>query len=285
MPRGQWNRRRGNDRGLAEIVGTLMLVLIVVSAAVAFSFFVASYQAQLQSEETLTHNQELESLKVLGVAPGKVTGGIYDTLNITLVSEYINPSYVNEIQVNDQPLKAFNATFLNLSTGHFQTQSLVGGQYMDLSPQEDVTIEVTFVQTSLNYSFYVPFTLGTNQYVKIDAYTSLDNVFSRAFLPPTAIAVVTNTTSSTGSQTTLLDGSQSFQPEGNATLVSWTWTVTANGGISPLYTLTGEEAQTPYLLNNTTPTDNPYTVLLTVTNSDGLSGQTTVKYYAGAVPP
>jgi flagellin-like protein len=280
MSARRWTSRSRHDRGLAEIVGTLMLVLIVVSAAVAFSFFVASYQSQLQAQETLQHNQALESLHILSVAPSKPNAtGVYDYLNFTLVSDYINPSYVTEIQINDQPLKQYEITDLNFTTGMVVHTPVPAGTYFELAPQQQVTVNINF--TGPTASFYTPFVLTASQYVKIDVYTQLDNEFSRVFLPPTAIAVVSNTTTSTGTQTTLLDGSMSFQPEGNATVISWTWSITSPvlgfTNLTGATALNGEEVQTASPLS---PTYNPYTVTLLVSNSDGLTGVTTLVYDA-----
>jgi flagellin-like protein len=65
------HRRRLGSRGLSEIVGTLMLVLIVVSAATVFAYYVASYEQQLIAEQSLNHQRSLESstwqrLQVMG---------------------------------------------------------------------------------------------------------------------------------------------------------------------------------------------------------------------------
>jgi flagellin-like protein len=58
---------RQQHRGLAEIVGTLMLVVIVVAAATAFSFFVSAYERQVLSEESQQHDRTLEVGKVAGI--------------------------------------------------------------------------------------------------------------------------------------------------------------------------------------------------------------------------
>src|ERR1700691_2976019 len=110
---------RRNDRGISEIVGALMLVLIVVVAATALAIFVSQYQKQLQTQESLTHDRQLEDLSVLHVASRATTGSNPDWvwLNFTVASLYINPSVVSYITINDQPLKQFNVSIFNVTTG------------------------------------------------------------------------------------------------------------------------------------------------------------------------
>jgi flagellin-like protein len=272
-------RRRANSRGLAEIVGTLMLVLIVVSAAVAFSFFVASYEAQVQAEETLNHEQALENIHILSVAPNLIpTGpGWYPSMNFTIASEYIYNSSITYITINNQPVKTYNVTAFDTSNGTFVTTVVPAGASLNLGPREQATIWITFnggTKPATNPSFYSSFDLASSDYIEIALYTAYNNEFSRVFIPPTAIAVVT-TTDTSGTLTTLLDGSQSFQPESNATIVSWDWTVyNKNTSSYVLPDLSGEEAET------VSPLDlaDQYLVNLTVTNSDGLESIATVLY-------
>ncbi len=74
-------RVRGNSRGLSEIVGTLILILIVVAAATALSVFVTGYEKTVLSQEANTHERTLESYTIFGVnvpetfeIPAVVTG-------------------------------------------------------------------------------------------------------------------------------------------------------------------------------------------------------------------
>ncbi len=76
-PRQPMRDRKGlrpDRRGLAEIVGTLMLVLIVVAAATAFSFFVASEEQTNLREQNQLHLKNLENVTIQSVAnvPGYV---------------------------------------------------------------------------------------------------------------------------------------------------------------------------------------------------------------------
>jgi flagellin-like protein len=270
------HRRLPTRRGLAEIVGTLMLVLIVVSAAVAFSFFVASYQKSLQAEETQNQQRGLESLRILSIAPNLVPSGGTDwfpSLNFSLASEYINPSQVTAIAVNNNQVESYTVTALNLTTGSRETTPVPAAAYMILYPREQATIWINFSGTSNPSSFYAPLTLLPTDFIKIDVYTQLQNDFSRVFLPPTALAAV-STIVIGGGNVVLMDGTGSFQPEGNVTLVSWGWFVNATG-TTPTYSMTfaGEEYQI-----DPAPPAGPYDITLNVTNSDFLEASASLAY-------
>ena len=60
-------RFRGSSRGLSEIVGTLILILIVVAAATALSVFVTGYEKTVLSQEADSHEKTLESYSIFGI--------------------------------------------------------------------------------------------------------------------------------------------------------------------------------------------------------------------------
>jgi len=262
-------RFRRSDRGLSEIVGTLMLVVIVVTAATLLAAFVATYQKQLQTEQTFTHDQNLESLKVLGLETAlNHAGTAYRNINFTLASEYINPSIVLGISVNNFPLASL--WWEDLST-HVWTHNAVGTN-LTLGPQQEIFVSTN--TSSANNSFLVP-PPPPSQYLKFDVYTVLQNDFSRVFLPPTAFGVVSEINPSGSNPITLLDGSQSFQPGGNASLVQWNWTVSGGGLLIP-ESFSGEEVEVSPALT----VGQTYSILLVVSNSDGLLGSATLSYTA-----
>src|SRR5690348_9978222 len=105
-------------RGLSEIVGALMLVLIVVVAATALSAFVASYQKQLQAEQAIHQDRTLESLTILHAAPPlNATETKLAQLQFTVASLSVNPSTITRIEINHQPLQQYNTSRLDLASG------------------------------------------------------------------------------------------------------------------------------------------------------------------------
>ena len=236
---GNANRMRRlsrSERGLSEIVGTLMLVVIVVAAATLLAAFVASYQKQLQTEETFNHDKSLESIEILALSTS-VSGGAFTKFNFTIASEYVNPSGVLDFYINGNPLLDF--AWDNVSTNTFGTynaQSPPNGNPLSVLPFQQVIIQTCLVVTcpthgggSIADSFLPGEEPAPNHYLKFDIFTHLDNDFTQSYLPPTPLPVVTELNPSGNNPITLLDGSASLQPGGNASIVNWAWTVSGLG--------------------------------------------------------
>jgi flagellin-like protein len=273
-------RLRANALGLSEIVGSLMLVLIVVTAATAFSIFIANYQKQIQAEQSQAHQKALESLKVITVATtlngsNPSPSALLD-LNFIVESLDVNPTIVTGIDVDNQPIRNYSAWVLDLSSSTYSPYTVPALGTLNVTPDEQFNVLVD-VSAGTTSSFYDPtFGLTASSYVQIDLFTYYANDFRATFLPPTAIALVTldETINSTGVPVAipLLDGMNSVQPGSNATIVAWSWNVTPsipNGGNA-----SGEEVEAPF----TEPAGTTYTVTLVVTNNFGLVGTDKVTY-------
>jgi flagellin-like protein len=275
--------RKANARGLSEIVGTLMLVLIVVGAAVAFSAFVASYQKQVQAEEQVAHNRALEDFRVLGMnlTLNATTPTTVAILNVTLANLDIQNSTITGISINGNPVRTYSAYLIDPETGSAAVVAVPSGFELNVTPETQAWIQINLMIGSRGYSMFSPsVVLSVTDHVKVNVYTALVNDFVQTFVPPTAVAFVSSIQSWNGVSYVndpVLDGSQSLQ-SGNATLITWTWTVTDHNS-----TLIGPPVTTVYggekvALANTYAPENLYFANLTLTNSDGLVG-------FGSVPP
>jgi len=289
---------RRDRRGLAEIVGTLMLVVIVVAAATAFSFFVAAYQKQLQAEETLNHNRSLESIKVIGISelPCSSTAcesacvGCFANVTITVASLDVNPITLTGLFLDQHPVVNYTIVFngatvtpcYNASSRNNSTSGLVPCQPTNLPALSEARLIFNLDNKAFPTAFWAfggafP-NLFPTSYIALQILTGLGNEFSGSFVPPVAIASVTYV-----SGTPILDGTQSYQPNGNATIISWAWNVTnvtASGCLTnstaPCGTYSGQEAELGAAL---APTDT-YSIALVVLNSYGLTGTATIEYTA-----
>ncbi len=260
----RWRRGR---RGLSEIVGTLMLVLIVVAAATAFAAFVASYQKELEKQRALGHEQALESLRILSLSTDlNGNGTAFSNFSFVLVSGYINPSTIESVSVDNDPL--VNYWWENLTDSAWHRAVLGNGSEFTLGAEQEVVI-AAHLNASFSGSPPLP-----NQFVKVDVYTALGNDFGRVFLPPTAYAVASEIDPSGNNPITLLDGSPSFQSGGNVSIVRWDWKVT-NATSATVYSGIGEEVEVSPALSAPA---NPYTIVLTVTNSVGLTASVALVY-------
>jgi flagellin-like protein len=269
---------RANSLGLSEIVGSLMLVLIVVSAATAFSLFIAAYQKQVQAEEAQAHLKSLESLRVVTVQTqvnlSSATPDSLLELNFSVESLDVNPTLLTALDIDNQAVRNYSVWELNLTSGAFQSIQVAALGLLNIGPNEQFDLAAD-VSAGPGSSFYdAAFGLLSSSYVQIDLFTYLANDFRASFLPPTAIALVTvdqtyNATTDTFVPVPILDGLNSLQPGQNATIVSWNWNITPDNTVT-----TGEEAEAGFVDLNT-----EHTITLTVTNNFGLVGIDVIRYF------
>ncbi len=301
-------RYRRSRRALAEIVGTLMLVVIVVAAATAFSFFVAAYQKQVQAEETLTHDRALEDVKVIGLsevscatAPRGCESGAdtssFAALTILISSLDVNSIGVAELILDDHPIVNYTD---RIGYGPQQSPCWNGsdsGPLHGLVPcvpwfiPADAAVSITLtldidnkstleVNNTTTYNRNITPALGgpfdslvPTSDITLEVLTELTNVFTETFSPPDAVASVFFV--SGGSMPVpVFDGLGSYQPAGavNASILWYNWTITVKN-TTTTFNGTGAEYQDSKLANDTT-----YNVTLTVTNTEGLTGSTLISY-------
>jgi flagellin-like protein len=273
-------RLRSRSRGLSEIVGTLFLVLIVVAAATAFSIFIASYQAQLEKEQNITQLRGLENLTVLHVLPlvNKSAPRDWLALNFTVASLWIDPSILTSIRINDQPIANYSAWGVNLDTGQYESTGVAAGGTLNIVPHDEFWIQVDVSNGSSDSFYNHNFGVANASYIKFDLLTYYTNDFESTFVPPDAVAVVSQIQIfSNGNYTTLplLDGSQSFQ-QGQGSILNWTWIVGGHAlGSNSIHALGAK-----YVLTSLTPHSpaNLYNVTLTVQNNEGLEGATFIQF-------
>jgi flagellin-like protein len=275
---GPMLRRRGNDRGLAEIVGTLMLVLIVVAAATAFAFFISSEEQMNLAERTALEFKNLENVSVQSVINTPPSGNFNGTLVLVLTSTDIYNTSLTDIAVGGNPVTSFCIvpTACNLTdpadTANFERFAAAGGTgYLTLLP-----FSVTAV--TLNYTaFYLQPFVFSNHSLQIQMGTTRGNEFVETLFPPIAEFGVDFV-----SGYPVLDGSQSYQPHTgsspNATISQWVWTVVDTNSTHPTDpddgSFYGQQAQLPAQFIP----GSQYNITLTVTNTLGLTGTAAGSY-------
>ncbi len=300
MNRPMLPRRRRAD-ALAEIVGTLMLVVIVVAAATAFAFFVASYQKQLTAEETVTHDKDLENLRVVALAPDFYNHSTnMFGLQLELASLDVNTIVIDGIVLNGSTIVNYNVT-PSLISGSGLHGCLQGNPYanatniscvIDVPPESHVFLSFSFYAGPTNLEYYAFPSTKTGAAITVDftesslltfdIFTSLGNEFVQSFVPPVAIAGLTFV-----SGYPILDGSNSYQPNAgsglNVTIVQWDWSVTLADGstvgsgcedTSDCYNYSGQEVELP----NPFDSDVDYAISLTVVNAESLVGSAEIFY-------
>jgi flagellin-like protein len=304
-------RRWGGDsRGLAEIVGTLMLVVIVVAAATAFSFFVASYQKQVQSEETVVHDRALEKVKLISLASSgcsdynntsktchrSLPNGEFARITVKAASLDINSIAVTGVFLSGHPVDNYSVIIGRTTYSpcfNATSETTLACQPVLLPPYSESEFVFNLNDSSnftklpkcstvrildCLYAFGTPYNstdLSTSHELELELLTSLGNSFLGTFVPPVAKLGVSFVNS-----WPVLDGSGSYQPSGgvttNATIDQWTWTVRGGAGDPDNGPYFGQQVELPYQF----VLGGNYSLILTVTNALGLIGTVSVAYTA-----
>lgn len=252
---------RRDHRGLAEIVGTLMLVVIVVAAATAFSFFVAAYQKQLQANETTNHNRQLENLKVISLAVttcsltlgtcvdscSGATSDCFAELSFTVASLDVNNIELTSLFLNHDPIVNFSVQLASsivspcYNASNLQNSTYGVGTCLPASLPAFGTVTLNFdldaqfcksggespCEDPGLFSLWAPTgSLTPTTVITLQALTGLGNEFTESFTPPDAIASVFYVPSGSTS-VPVFDGLDSYQPpsSNNASILAYDWTI------------------------------------------------------------
>lgn len=223
-------QRRRSSRALAEVVGTLMLVVITVAAATSFAFFVSAYEKQVLAEEQHTHDVALEKIRVTGLSFGLAGTASHlsyynistrslepyspypytQSVSLTLVSGDVNTMVVDGVTLNGVSLLGYIDSLCAYQNGTICPETV------SVPPEAIVSL---VLYTNLPTPFQSPYELSL--------FTTLGNDFTTTFLQP--VAVIKATILPVGDEAIpQFDGSQSYQPAGgdNASIASYSWSFT-----------------------------------------------------------
>jgi flagellin-like protein len=284
VPHPMRSFRRGR-RGLAEIVGTLMLVVIVVAAATGFSFFVASYQKQLQGEETQQHLRHLETGRVTGIqlatlatcapkSPLVPTLGGAPCVNVTFVSGDVNPMNITDYEINGIPVPTW-LFFPENQVPWVSAWMVSHGCPSGVNDSTNQSCQLVAPYQQVSIAFILPYlTAPPAPPIKLLLFTALADEFQFDFVAPVAIASTFFVETGSGATVPVFDGLGSFQPSeaDNASLVGFAWYV--NNSTLAYST----SSYLPEFECSSLVPGDAYAVTLVVTNTDGLTSRTSFTY-------
>jgi flagellin-like protein len=259
---------RRDERGLSEIVGALLLVLVVVSASAAFALFVNDRQKAIQEQQLLETQRSLEDVGIVSLRT--VQNGSFptwDVLNFTITSEHTATSWVTSFRINGHVVRQWETWRFNASTLDWESGAANYTRPFGIAPREQLYVAfnntTSFFEPGLNFS--------TAGYVEIEVITTLQNSFKRAFLPPSAVALVTTENLWNGAAfdtVVVLDATES-EPEAGASIVAYSWNVTPDN-----IDATGRKARATF-----GSTGINHTITLTVTDGFGMKDTDTIVYF------
>lgn len=282
---------RKDDSAISEIVGALLLVLVVSSAAFGFGLFLHDQAELTQQQKAAEKERQLESLEVLSIAPVSTDfadadcvldagAADWNSLAITVASRHLKDSLlegitVNGLQVKQAKVGASTYDFTKVPGDPGYVAPVVKARDTATLLLENVADNSAGCEPAFSFAGVPPTVppLPTTAGIEVRLLTALTNTFERAFIPPSPLAALEPTPGVANSFT--LVGTGSVPGTADAFLVKWEWKVVeavdpavADCTNAAIATPTGHRAQVG------TDTLNNYCVQLTVTDNNGLTGTT-----------
>ena len=282
-----------NEEGVSVIVGTLLLILITVTAAAGLAVMVSQMQKDEMNRQSHLSAVKNEQILITGVTfesspddwknyflqpngtPNQ-SHSSYSSVTFSLTNLNIDASSVIGISLNDK--YPHNFTIIDDSPQPLFTpynfSSRDPSPYLVVPASTSKKIRVNFTTDF----FSPPQNIGPDDQVTIRVMTSLYNTFEKSFQPPNPVIQPSTVTQNLGSvqrEILVLDGSQSFALNNN-TIVDWTWSVQDALHTNPvgncldaenLTTLPPPKGKTVRLQP---PSSGPFCVNLTVQDNIGM---------------
>lgn len=295
---------RKDEHGVSEIVGALMLVVVVSSAAFGFGVFMHQQSKLTQEQKAAENARKLEVLEISSLLPDgtdftdldcamQAGDADWNTLTIGVTSRHLKESILAGLTVN----------------GHAVGRVKVGATAYDLTLAPDdpsyVALKVPARQTVLirlenvaddtpdagsggsgdgclpgTFSFVDDVAappLATSDALQVQMLTSLNNVVVRPFIPPTAIVSLTPTPG--GGSSYNLVGSDSTPGSEDAYIVRWEWYVEElAGAVPPPCSMAGGVDKVAHIYQFTVMPATSYCFRLVVRDNSGLESYTDLPF-------
>jgi hypothetical protein len=216
--------RRRDDAAMSEVVGALMLVLIVTSAASAFAVFTNKQRERTEGQKQLEQSRALEKLLILSVEPTvDAAEAEWTKLSFTVLSQHVKDSEIVGLEVGGFPLQQVHLKRADSTT-----------ELVDFGTTPPGTAKV---QARERFQLLIDLAADAAApiHVPVDASLTLRigssrlNTFERAFLPPMAIGLVDVKTVAAGGSGyrnyAILDASQSDVADPSTKIIKWEWSI------------------------------------------------------------
>jgi flagellin-like protein len=217
----------GSRKGIAEVLGALLLIIVVVVAVAALASFIATAQTNAEARSAYLSNVKNENLQIVnaqfghnktksaGPPPSDPT--LWNGVNLTIRNTNTANSQLNQVEVGRFWIPHWNQ--IN-SSGKITGPSYGGGSAPLLVPAKGtVTVLVYFSK----YKQVIP----RNSSVSLTLLTSAGNFFTTVFNPPTSVGQVGLTSVSYtyfDRDVITLDGSKSQSFNGSQ-IASYLWAI------------------------------------------------------------
>ncbi len=257
-----------DDEAVTVIVGTLLLILVTVTAAAGLAVMVSQMQKDEMNRQSHQAAVKNELLKVTGIHPvyNETTGALAE-LNVTILNLNTADSKINLIGLGDRLYPS------NFTAGDGAYNNTYAGYLVPAGRQGEISLNMT-----RNFPSDPGITrAGT---LRVFVITSYYNTFEQTFKPPAADFAMKIESEDLGvaeRDVIVLDGSASTD---DGAIVDWTWSIFEPN--TTLFQLSGKKAR--FVPNST----GPFVVRLAVrddTGMEGISANKTVPLSGRFFPP
>jgi len=228
-----------HDDGVSVIVGTLLLILITVTAAAGLAVMISQMQKDEMNRQAHLTAVKNEQLVITGASfeanpldwdqifpvPNMTSNQSYSAVTFTVTNLNMEDASVIGISVNDA--YPHNYTMISSSSlpqsfpYNFSSQDPSSHIVVPASSSVKIRINLT------NDFFTPPQHIGLNDQITLRLMTSLYNNFERSFQPPNPVIQSSTEPQNIGSiqrEVLVLDGSSSYAA-GNNSIADWLWAV------------------------------------------------------------
>jgi flagellin-like protein len=293
---------RKNDEAVSVIVGTLLLILITVTAAAGLAIMVSQMQKDEMNRQSHLAAVQSENIRIqnIGLANDRAawnqspwnisieqSWNNWSSVTFTITNLNTEDAKIIGISMNDHYSMIFDTIEDTAAAGQHR-YNISGSEYLVLSGAESRKVQINFTD-DFPVTQYIP--AGTP--IRIQVMTNLYNSFEKTFKPPNPVIVTRIETEDLGvteRDVIVLDGSQSTADN---TVVQWDWMVLDRGNAmlvngdywndaANITTVPGKLVR----LNPKTP--GPFSVKLKVTDDTGMtqvSGSTEIPVNPRFIPP
>lgn len=209
--------------GVSVIIGTLMLILITVTAAAGLAIMVSELQKDEMERQSHQAAVKSEQLVIHGIEPCYNTTTL-ERLNITVLNMNTDDSRVQLVGISDGTKDFYPANFTSDSVMYNNTNAR-----LDVPAAKQVRIELNFTT-----NFTADPNITSDDPLRIWVITSYYNTFEKTFKAPVAdfsFTIQKEDLGVTERDMVVLDGSASTD---DGSIVDWTWIVEDGSATVPV---------------------------------------------------
>jgi len=275
-----------NEPGVSVIVGTLILILITVTAAAGLAIMISQLQKDEMNRQAHLAAVKSEQVEIQNIGlsndrsawnqtpvhiPTEQPWDNWSSITISLVNLNTDDSRIIGIAVNDK--YARNITTIEDSSAAIQDSlNISASGYLEV----DGSSSSRKIRINFTDDFSAPQYVPTGSQIQVKIMTSLYNTFEKTFKPPNPVfetSIETEDLGVTDRDVIVLDGSRSTA---DGSVVQWDWEILDRGtaiivdgdywrDAANITTLSGK------IIRLTPRTSGPFSVRLKVTADTGMT--------------